>query len=44
LPPISLAIDPNAFRPSSDSQTYFSASSDFLMETVAGIGVAQAPR
>lgn len=44
LPPISLSIDPNALRPSSVSQSYFKASSDFLTETVVGICVGQAPR
>ncbi len=44
LPPISLSIDPNAFRPSSVSQSYFKASSDFLTETVVGICVGHAPR
>lgn len=44
LPPISLGIDPAAFRPSSVSHSYLNASSDFLTETVAGSCVTQKPR
>src|SRR5688572_9347469 len=44
LPPISLGIEPNVLRPSSVRQSYLRASSDFLIDTVAGIGEGQAPR
>src|ERR1700741_2598569 len=44
LRPISLGIAPKALRPSVDVQSYFSASSDFLMDTVVGICACQAPR
>src|SRR5688572_22569536 len=44
FPPISLAIEPYALRPSSDTQSYFNGSSDLRTVTVAGIEVGQAPR